>query len=127
MIGPYYLNWHYTQGFIELSKNLWNFIIFEFHFFSVKDLLLTLLSPFQRLKEDYGNNAIDFQKILSALLVNLIMRAIGFFVRSFILLIGLLCIGFSLIFIPIILVAWLVLPFVLLILFGGSILALFKI
>ena len=120
MIGPYYLNWHYTQGISELSKNLWNFVIFEFHFFSVKDLLLTLLSPFQRLKEDYGNNAIEFERILSALVVNIIMRIVGFFTRSFILIIAFLCIGVSLILIPILLVLWLILPFLLLIFIGGS-------
>lgn len=126
MIAPYYFNWHYTQGLAELSKNLWNFIVFEFHFFSIKDLLFTLLSPFQRVKENYGNNAIDFEKIFSALIINLIMRVVGFFVRSFILLIGLFCITISFILIPIIIFFWLVLPFILLLLLGGSIWAYLK-
>lgn len=126
MIGPYYLNWHYTQGLFELSKNLWNFILFEFHFFSIKDLLLTLLAPFQRLKENYGNNAIDFQKVLSSLLVNIIMRIVGFIVRSFILFFGFLCIGISLLLFPVIVIVWLILPFILAILLGGSIWAYFK-
>lgn len=126
MIGPYYLNWHYTRGLVELSKNLWNFIVFEFHFFSIKDLLLTLLSPFQRLKEDYGSSAIDFERILSALVVNIIMRIVGFFVRSFILLFGFICIGFSFILFPIILLFWIILPFLIVILLGGSIWAYHK-
>ncbi len=121
MIGPYYLNWHYTRGLVELSRNLWNFVIFEFHFFSVKELLLTLLSPFQRLHEDYGNNAIDFEKILSALVVNIIMRIVGFFVRSFILLGAFICIGISIILFPILILIWIALPFLLLIFIGGSI------
>jgi hypothetical protein len=126
MIGPYYLNWHYTQGLLELIKNLWNFIIFEFHFFSVKDLLLTLLSPFQKLKEDYGNNAIDFQKILSALVVNIIMRIVGFFVRSFILICAFVCIFFSFLLFPIIVLGWIILPFIVVILLAGSIWAYLK-
>lgn len=126
MIGPYYLNWHYTQGLFELTRNLWNFIIFEFHFFSVKELLFTLLSPFQRLHEDYGNNAIDFEKILSALVVNIIMRIVGFFVRSFILLCAFICISLSLILLPILIVLWIILPFLLLIFIGGSIWAYIK-
>ncbi len=121
MIGPYYLNWHYTRGFIELFKNLWNFIIFEFHFFSVKDLLLTLLSPFQRLHENYGRSIIDFERVFSALVVNIVMRIIGFFIRSFILFMAFISITLSLIAIPIILIIWLALPFLLLILFVGSI------
>lgn len=126
MIAPYYLNWHYTQGLSDLLKNLWNFIVFEFHFFSIKELLLTLLAPFQRVKENYGNNAIDFQRILSAFLVNLIMRAVGFVVRSFILFIGGICLVISLLLIPVLILMWLVLPFILLILLGGSIWAYFK-
>jgi hypothetical protein len=126
MIGPYYLNWHYTRGFTELVKNLLNFIIFEFHFFSVKDLLLTLLAPFQRLQEDYGTNTIDFQKILSAVIVNLIMRIVGFLVRSFILLFAFICIGISLLLLPIIILIWIALPFILLVFLSGSVWAYLK-
>lgn len=126
MIGPYYLNWHYTRGVSELAKNLWNFIIFEFHFFSVKDLLLTLLSPFQRLHENYGRSIIDFERVFSALVVNIVMRIIGFFIRSFILLMAFMAITFSLIMIPIILIVWLLVPFLLLFLFIGSIWAYIK-
>lgn len=126
MIGPYYFNWHYTQGLSELSKNLWNFIVFQFHFFSVKDLLLTLLSPFQRLKEDYGNNAIDFEKIASALVVNIIMRVVGFVVRSVILICAFICITFSLLLFPLLLLLWILLPFLLFIFIGGSLWAYFK-
>lgn len=126
MIGPYYVYWHYTQGFIELSKNLFNFIIFEFNFFSVKDLLLTLFSPFQRLKEEYNETSLDFEKILSTLFINLLMRIIGFIVRSFILVCAFICITFSLILIPFILLFWLVLPLLLLLFFAGSIWAYIK-
>jgi hypothetical protein len=126
MIGPYYLNWHYTKGLSELSKNLWNFIVFQFHFFSVKDLLFTLLSPFQRLKEDYGSNIIDFERIFSALIVNLIMRAVGFFVRSIILIIAFICITISFLLFPVLLLLWILLPFLLFIFIGGSLWAYFK-
>lgn len=121
MIGPYYLNWHYTQGVVELFRNLLHIIVFEFHFFSVKDLLLTLLSPFQRLKEDYGSSAIEFEKILSALVINIIMRIVGFVVRSVILLIAFFCLTVSIILIPVILIFWLLLPVLLLILMGGAV------
>ncbi len=126
MIGPYYFNWHYTQGIVELSKNIWNFIVFEFHFFSVKDLLFTLFSPFQKLKEDYGNSAIDFERILSSLVVNIIMRIIGFVIRSIILTIAGVCILISCILFPLILLIWVLLPFLLLVLLGGSIWAYIK-
>jgi hypothetical protein len=121
MIGPYYLNWHYTQGVVDLFKNLINFLSFEFHFFSVKELLLTLFAPFQRLKEDYGNNAIEFERILSAFVVNFIMRVVGFVVRSIILILAFVSIGITVILIPVLLLIWIVLPLILLILIGGSV------
>lgn len=126
MIGPYYLNWHYTKGFGEFSKNLWNFIVFQFHFFSVKELLFTLLSPFQRLKEDYGSTAIDFQKIFSALIVNITMRIVGFFVRSFILFFAGISIFLSILLFPILILVWLLIPFFLFIFISGSVWAYIK-
>jgi hypothetical protein len=126
MIGPYYLNWHYTRGLVELTKNLWNFIVFEFHFFSVKELLLTLLSPFKRLHENYGSNAIEFERIFSALVVNIVMRIIGFFIRSLILFCACICITLSFIAFPFILLLWIILPFLLLIFLIGSLWAYFK-
>jgi len=121
MIVPYYIYWHYTQGIAELSRNLFNFLIFEFHFFSVKELFSTLFSPFQRLKENYGNHFVDFERVISTFVVNIIMRIIGFFVRSFILLIAFASILVSVILIPIIVIIWLVIPVLLLLLMIGSI------
>ncbi len=121
MIAPYYLYWHYTRGLTELSKNLLNFIVFELHFFSIKELLLTLFSPFQRLKENYGNSIVDFENIASALVVNVIMRVVGFVVRSLILLVGFFAIMGTIFFAPILLILWILLPFVLLIFLVGAV------
>ena len=120
MIAPYYLYWHYTRGISELSKNLFNFIVFELHFFSVKDLLLTLFSPFQRLKESYGNSIIDFEGIASTFVVNIVMRCVGFCVRSVILFFAFVTLSITSFLIPVLLLLWLVLPFLLLGLMLGS-------
>jgi hypothetical protein len=123
MIGPYYLYWHYTMGIRELLRNLWNFIVFEFHFFSVKELVLTLFAPFQRLKETYDKNFLDIERLLSSFVINIIMRIIGFCVRSFILLCALISISLSLILFPFIILIWLALPVLLCIFIIGSIVA----
>jgi hypothetical protein len=125
MITPYYVYWHYTRGITDLANNLMNFIKFEFDFFSVKDLLLTLFSPFQRLKENYGNSIVDFENIAAALVVNIVMRIIGFFIRIIILSLAFVSLLLSCILFPILLLAWLVLPLILVILLGGSIWAYF--
>jgi hypothetical protein len=126
MIGPYYVYWHYTRGIAELTRNLLNFLIFEFHFFSVKELLLTLFQPFQRLKEGYGTSIVDFENIATALVVNTLMRLVGFFVRTVILIFAAVTILISAILLPIILLIWLVLPFLLFVFMSGAIWAYLK-
>ncbi len=121
MIAPYYLYWHYTRGLAELSKNLFNFLIFELNFFSVKDLLTTLFSPFQRLRESYGNSIVDFESIASAFVVNTLMRIIGFIVRSVILITAFIVLTISTLLVPILLLLWLVLPLLLLIFLFGAV------
>lgn len=120
LIGPYYIYWHYGRGISSLVKNLINIISFEFHLFSVKELLLTLFSPFQRLREDYGGSPLDIETILSSFIVNVVMRLVGFFVRSVILLFAFVVILFTLIMFPIILIFWLLLPIIILLLVIGS-------
>jgi hypothetical protein len=121
MITPYYIYWHYTQGLADLSRNLINFIKFELDFFSVKDLLLTLFSPFQRLKENYGDSIVDFENIAAGIVVNVVMRVIGFFIRTVILSLAFVTLTLSCVLFPILLFVWLVLPLILVILLGGSI------
>lgn len=121
MIGPYYLYWHYTRGFTELSRNLYNFIVFEFHFFSVKDLLLTLFSPFQRLKENYGSSIMDFENIAASFVTNVVMRIVGLCIRSVILLVAFIVILCTCVIAPILVLIWSVLPLVLFVFLFGSI------
>jgi hypothetical protein len=121
MIFPYYLYWHYTKGFKELIYNFSSVIIFEFHFFSIKELLFTLFSPFQRLQEKYSNNILDIKDILSSFFINIVMRTIGFICRSIIITIGLFVLCITAILLPFIIIIWLVLPFALVFLIGVSI------
>lgn len=126
MVLPQYLQWHYTRGFIEWTRNIFNFIEFEFHFFSVTDLLKTLFSPFQRLKERYSGNPLDFEAIASVVLVNIIMRLVGFFVRTIILIFAALTISLSLILALLLLIIWIFLPLILTVLLFGSTVAYLK-
>ncbi len=126
MIVPQYLYWHYSAGFVEWTRNLFNFLEFEFHFFSVKDLLLTLFSPFQRLKEKYSGSPLDIEAILSVLLVNIIMRFVGFVVRSVLLIVATVVITLSFLATLLLLLIWVILPFLLVGLLLGSFVAYFK-
>lgn len=126
LLIPYYISWHYTLGIKNLYGIWVNFIVFSFNFFSIKTLLLTLFSPFQRLQERYqgGWHPEDF---IGTIVVNLMMRIIGFFVRSFTIILGLAF--FVAIFVGgiIFLVLWLLLPILLVYFFIISFRPLFNI
>ena len=107
---PYYLMWHYSVVYSDM-KNIWkNFFVFLFNFFSVSTLLRTLFSPWHRIAEGYD---LSFDRLIGTLIVNLLMRAVGVFIRGvFILFWGvstLFCFIFGLLFF----IVWTLLPFIL--------------
>lgn len=75
-----YTYWHYTNAVIAMAGIVRNILIFLWRFFSIPDLLKTLVSPWQRLQESYGDG-FDIQEKLTALVVNTIMRLVGAVVR----------------------------------------------
>ena len=85
----------------------------------IDDEVLTTMLPF--LKENYGNHSFDLERILSTLVVNIIMRIIGFVIRAIILSVAFVCIVGTAILIPFIFVIWLALPVLLPLLIGGSV------
>lgn len=126
MIVPQYIYWHYSAGFVEWTRNLFNFLQFEFHFFSVKQLLLTLFAPFQRLRERYSGSPLDIEALLSVFLVNIIMRLVGFVVRSVLLIFAFITITLSFVLVVILLISWIFLPIILAGLLFFSFVAYFK-
>lgn len=84
LIIPSYIEWHYTDAL----RNIWgiftNFVWFLYHFFSVPVLLRTMFSPWHKLGEKYkkGFNPGAF---FSTLLVNIILRIVGFVIRTVVL------------------------------------------
>lgn len=116
LLVPYYISWHYTLGIKNLFGIWINFLIFSLNFFSIKNLLLTLFSPFQRLQERYkgGWNPEDF---LATIVVNLMMRLIGFLVRIFTIILGLLFVLLVFISGLFVVVLWMILPVVLVYIF----------
>jgi hypothetical protein len=124
-IIPYYFSWHYSQGTISYFRIQKNLIWFLWNFFSIKILLKTFFAPFEKLKENY-TGGLDIENWLSSVLVTTLMRLVGMFARSVIIVTGLitilafLIIGFFGIFV------WLALPFIILGMFFTSIIALTK-
>jgi len=112
-IFPMYLSWHYSKslrGYFTIWGRMFWFVTF---FYSFKEILKTFFEPFSRASEKYkrGFNLSDFA---GTLVVNLSMRLVGAFIRSFIMLLGLLSYVVLGIFGLIGFILWAILPLVLL-------------
>jgi hypothetical protein len=114
-----YIKWHYGQGLRELFGVAGNFLWFVSHFFSFKLLLKTLFAPWKRLGETYGGG-FDLSAFASAIIINSLMRAVGFVSRTLVLLVGLLSYLLVLVFSFFIFIIWILAPAILL---GSAILS----
>ena len=114
-----YLKWHYSRGyneFIELTRRFFKFLI---HFFSFKLLLSTLFSPWKRMSEHY-EKGLHIEETISTLIVNLIMRGVGFVSRVAIIFVGLIVLGLYSVFSLIATLFWLFLPILIICAFFAS-------
>jgi hypothetical protein len=108
-----YIKWHYGQGLRELFGVAGNFLWFITQFFSFKLLLKTLFAPWKRLGEHY-EGGLDLKAFASALVVNTLMRVVGFFTKILVLLVGLISYVLVVVFSFFISVIWLLAPAILL-------------
>lgn len=108
-----YAKWHYGRGLRELFLVAGNFLWFIAHFFSFKLLSKTLFVPWKRLGERY-EGGLDFGALASVLVVNNLMRAVGFVSRTLVLLVGFVSYIIILVFTFFIAAIWLLAPFILL-------------
>jgi hypothetical protein len=81
-IAKNYLVWHYSMAITDFLHIWWNYLWFVNHLFSVPDVLKSLFAPFKRLQEERGSILLHPEQFFSGLVVNIIMRLVGFFLRS---------------------------------------------
>lgn len=108
-----YAKWHYSRGLRELFGVAHNFLWFVAHFFSFQLLLKTLFAPWKRLGENYSGG-FDLAAFASTLVVNTLMRVVGFCTRVVILTIGFFSYLFVLVFSACIFVIWFLAPVIIL-------------
>lgn len=85
-----YIFWHYTTAlvnYLRIYKNFWCFIV---QYFSLPQLLDSLLAPYKKIKEERGS-LFNLEALFSFLIINLLSRLIGFVVRLCIILLGIFC------------------------------------
>jgi len=86
LIGHYFA-WHYGQAYKDIWRVWMNFIWFVFYFFSIEMLLHSLFQPWKRMGEEYPSGFAPVE-ILQVLVVNVLMRAVGFVVRAIVIVLG---------------------------------------
>jgi hypothetical protein len=111
LIAPFYIHWHYGRALCGIKDITGNLIWFIWHFFSIGILFETLFSPWQRIKEEH-KRGLDIENYLSTLLVNMVMRLVGIFIRFIFICIGLVCVMSVFIAGIIVFALWLALPLV---------------
>ncbi len=125
VIFPYYLSWHYGRGYHELFNTLKNFIIFIPTFFSIGTLLKTLFSPLYKMKERY-EGGFDIGNLMEVTVVNLIMRVVGFIVRTVVIIAGFIASVVTVVFSFSLIIVWSVIPFAVSLAFVVSLISIFN-
>jgi len=124
-IIPYYFLWHYSQGLLDYFKVWKNLVWFLWNFFSIKILVKTFFTPFQRLKETYSGG-LDLERFATSILITTLMRLVGMIIRSAIIIFGLISLLIFIIGGLLGIVVWLFLPLIILWLMFISVIALIK-
>ena len=119
-----YLKWHYGKALIT-TFNFWkNILVFLFNFFSIKNLVGNFFTPWKRLADTYPKR-FDLKSYFFIFLVNTIMRIVGIFLRSIVIIVGLSVCAIAIICLPLTIVIWLVLPLTITALIVGGIILIF--
>ena len=117
--------WHYSKGLKSIFFIWKNFLVFITQFFSLKYLVQNFFDTWKRMSDPYPKS-FSFKVYLSTFLVNLIARIVGMIMRAVLLVVGLMvCIIFCLL-LPISIIVWLLLPFILIVMAGAGLYLIFK-
>jgi hypothetical protein len=127
VISLHYFGWHYGRAILEFSNIYKNILVFLFNFFSIPILVQSYFAPWRRMGEEYKKNIVDdFEAVASVFVINLIMRLVGIFMRTLIIVFGSVFIFVVALLFPIFLIFWLLLPLILVVLVMLGIGLLFK-
>ncbi|OGZ05334.1 MAG: hypothetical protein A3C93_04805 [Candidatus Lloydbacteria bacterium RIFCSPHIGHO2_02_FULL_54_17] len=105
-----YLLWHYSAAYLDIIYIARNFLWFFNHFFALLDILKSLFSPFKRLKEEPVNIIRRPGEFFGNLFVNLIMRIVGFVLRTMLIMVALSVFVAVVVFLIAFLFLWTALP-----------------
>lgn len=120
-----YIGWHYSKGSKSLLIIWKNFLVFLINFFSLKYLVQNFFDTWKRMSDPYPKS-FSFKDYLSTFLINLIARIVGMIMRLALLIIGLVtCVIFCAL-LPVIIVGWFLLPFIVIALISNALYLIIK-
>lgn len=85
-----YLLWHYSVAYADIVGIIRNYLWVVNHMFSVPDVLKSLFAPFKRLQEEKVNIIRNPSDFFGNLVVNILMRIVGFVIRTILIVIALI-------------------------------------
>jgi hypothetical protein len=117
--------WYYGEAVKNVLTAWRNFIIFAVNYFSIPLLFKTLLAPWKRdiTKKPHG---LDFKKFFEYIVFNAISRGVGFVVRVFTIIAGIIYFILTIALGVMFFILWLILPFIILGLLIFAIILLFQ-
>lgn len=92
-----YLRWHYSVSLSSYRGIFQNFLWFLYNLFSIELMVRTLFVPFHRLKDHAAHHGLDVAAASEELVVNTLMRLVGFLMRCMLICAGALFIVLTLI------------------------------
>jgi len=120
-----YLRWHYSKAVYSLGDVWRNFLAFVYDFFSINLLFKNFFDPWKRMADEYPKK-FDLNKILFIFIANVITRAIGIIMRTFLILLGLTCYLLLVLLYPVVIIIWLFLPLIIIVLIYNSFIFIIK-
>jgi len=117
--------WYYTEAVKDVLTAWKNFIFFAINYFSIPLLFKTLFAPWKRdaTKRPRG---LDLKRFFEYITFNAISRGLGFVVRFFTIIAGIVYLILTIAIGAVFFVLWLVLPFVILGLLIFAVILLFE-
>lgn len=77
----YYVRWHYSKAFVDIWRVYTNILWLVYNFFSIEILAKTIFAPWRRLKEYRREGQSRVKAFFANLLINTLMRLVGFCIR----------------------------------------------
>lgn len=111
-----FFRWYYGEAVLGIFRILGNFLEFSFNFFGIRYHFATLFRPWHLIVVRFDQES-GASRIMLNMSSRLIASSIGFFVRSFTILVGILTLLVLFLGSVIVVVLWLFLPLILALLF----------